>query len=48
VVTPCRVNTIQPLQIRTETKAASDPTRVGFDEMLERAAIAHIPAKILR
>jgi hypothetical protein len=45
VVTPCRVNTIQPLQIRTDANAANDPATTGL-ETLEFACIAHFPAKL--
>ncbi len=44
VVTPWRVNTIQPLQIRTDARAANDPASAGL-EILEFACIAHFPAK---
>jgi hypothetical protein len=40
------VKTIQPLQIRTEASAASDPASFGFVEMLRFAPIAQVPAKI--
>jgi hypothetical protein len=40
------VKTIQPLQIRTDANAASDPTSAGFPEMLRFAPIAQVPAKI--
>jgi hypothetical protein len=44
VVTPCRVNTIQPLQTSTDPKAASDPASAGR-ETLKLTCITHFPAK---